>query len=443
MRLFWILLLVTFCYGCVEDVHDTTDSELRRLVQKAAPNNSSFGFIFPDQSNFQGIPQDPNNPLTKEKVELGKMLFHETAFATSGKFDSMQGTFSCASCHHVKAGFQAGVAQGLGDGGMGFGIAGEGRLAMKDADMANLDVQPVRSPSAMNLAYQTNLLWNGQFGATHLNTEYAGTYEKDTPLEVNDLGFEGLETQAIAGLTVHRHEFSEESITTHDYKKYFDAAFPSLDNETKYSEVGAGLAIASYERTLLATQAPFQKWLLGDESNMSYPQKMGAILFFGKANCVSCHSGPALASMEFHAVGMNDLEENKAFFFNEEEIVKASLGRASFTKKPSDEYKFKVPQLYNLRDSPFYGHGSSFNSIEEVIRYKNKGIPENGIVPSQQLASTFKPLGLTEEEIGQLTNFIENALYDSQLERYVPIDLPSGNCFPNSDEISMDDLGCN
>lgn len=444
MKYTLVMLVLLALVSCAED-SSPKDGDLRQLVINAAPNGSSFDFIMPERNDYRGIPQDNNNPLTQSKVELGKMLFHETAFGTLNEFEPTLNTFSCASCHHAQAGFQAGVAQGLGDGGMGFGHAGEGRqaISMDNMSMESIDVQPVRTPSAMNLAYQTNLLWNGQFGATQINEEFAGSYDPDTPPAVNDLGFEGLESQAIAGLTVHRHDFTPESIETNGYKKYFDAAFPNMDNEDKYSNVGAGLAIAAYERTLLSTQAPFQKWLRGDHNAMSPFQKDGAILFFGKAGCVNCHGGPALANMEFHAIGMNDLNEDMAFFFDEEEVQKASLGRASFSKKSEDEYQFKVPQLYNLKDSPFYGHGSSFTDIKDVIWYKNDGMPENDLVPTSAISSNFRPLDLTEEEVDKLAIFIEHALYDPNLDRYVPMDLPSGNCFPNNDDMSKVDLGCN
>lgn len=442
MRKLFYLLALLGLVSCAEDFDSKLDDNLRRSVQQASPKHTSFSFSMPQRDDFLGIPQDFNNPLSKEKVELGKLLFHETSFGTDGKFDELESTFSCASCHHAGAGFQAGVSQGVGDGGIGFGNAGEGRIIMDGATIADIDVQPVRTPSAMNLAYQTNLLWNGQFGATNFNEEFAGTYDPDKPTATNDLGFEGLATQAIAGLTVHRHDFSEESIIQHGYKELFDVAFPGMAKEQKYSNVAAGMAIAAYERILLSNKAPFQEWLRGDKQSMTDNQKQGALLFFGKAKCIDCHSGPSLANMEFHGIGMNDFSPEEIFFLNEEEMVGASLGRGGFTKNTADEYKFKVPQLYNLLDSPFFGHGSSFTNVRDVIRYKNEAIPENPDVPEGQLADGFKPLGLSETEIDQLTDFIENGLYDRFLDRYVPSELPSGKCFPNSDEMSMSDLGC-
>ncbi|SFW46805.1 hypothetical protein [Cellulophaga fucicola] len=118
-------------------------------------------------------------------------------------------------------------------------------------------------------------------------------------------------------------------------------------------------------------------------------------------------------------------------------------GRGGFTGKTEDNYKFKIPTLYNLKDATNFGHGGSFTSIKKVIEYKNKAISENSDVPESQLANSFIPLHLTNEEINDLTSFVENALYDNNLNRYTPESLPSGNCFPNADSESKTDMDCN
>jgi len=122
--------------------------------------------------------------------------------------------------------------------------------------------------------------------------------------------------------------------------------------------------------------------------------------------------------------------------------VPTELGRGGFTTKEEDMYKFKVPQLYNLKDSTFFGHGGTFRSIREVIEYKNEAVPAKAEVPSSQLAEGFRPLNLTEDEISALAAFLQNGLYDPALDRYVPASLPSGLCFPNNDPSSREALGC-
>lgn len=416
-------------------------SELIERMELASSTGDVSFYKMPLSQSLDQIPQDPKNRLTRGKVNLGKLLFHETAFGLDVKLSDTKATFSCASCHHERAGFQAGMMQGIGEGGQGFGIRGESRIKVANAIDEMIDVQPLRTPSTMNLAYQTNLLWNGQFGATAINTGTEDRWLEDTPIASNHLGFEGLETQAIAGIGVHRQLFTRKTIVSNGYKHLFDAVFPEMNEEERYTNVTAGLAIASYERTLLANKSPFQLFLQGYSHVMTSDEIEGANLFFGKAACVNCHSGPALANMEFHAIGLKDFEGTKVLNHDPENA--AFKGRMSFTGNPNDEYKFKVPQLYNLMDSPFYGHGASFESIEEIIRYKNQAVPENKAVSDSQLSNEFKPLNLSDEEIYQLTTFIEHSLNDLQLERYLPSNVYSGNCFPNNDPMSKIDLGCN
>jgi len=435
---------MTFLWSCEKDsaTNSQQDEELNQLLSSVSNDNGAEFFILPDSDDFANIPQDPNNPITKEKVELGKLLFHETGLAINPENEISTGNFSCASCHFASAGFQAGRFQGIGEGGIGFGINGEGRIKGSLYPGSMIDVQPIRSPSALNMAYQQAILWNGQFGATGPNsgTEYAWT--EDTPKAVNSLGYEGTEIQAIAGLKVHRMGADTAFMADKNYLEYFRKAFPNLTFPEECNNETMGLAIAAYERTLLPNRAPFQQWLKGDKNAMSDLQKEGAMIFFGKGECSTCHTGPAMSSMEFHAYGMKDLYQISELTFKTNSENTENMGRGGFTGNEEDMFKFKVPQLYNLKDSPFYGHGSSFRSIREVIEYKNNGMKENDNVPEEALSEHFKPLNLSEAEITALTDFITNGLYDAYLKRYEPSSILSGNCFPFNDPMAKSHLGC-
>ncbi|MDX1471625.1 MAG: cytochrome c peroxidase [Flavobacteriaceae bacterium] len=411
---------------------DQLENRLRELY------GSPDVLILPNSVEYNLIDNDPNNPITEAKVELGKMLFHETALGTDPHHEESAGTFSCASCHHFKAGFQSGIKQGIGEGGSGFGINGEGRHFSPDYANEDIDVQPIRSPSILNVAFQDVMLWNGQFGAVGTNAGTEASWTVGTPKETNLLGFEGVETQAIAALTVHRLGVSQELLDS-GYKELFDQAFPDIPQEERYTKTTMGMAIAAYERCVLSNKAPFQLWLRGDKSAMDDNELQGANLFFGKANCFTCHGGPGLNNMEFHALGMSDLEGPGIFM---EVDAATKNGRGGFTNDPLDNFKFKTPQLYNLADVQFFGHGGSFKSIRDVVAYKNLAIPENPNVPSSFISDKFVPLGLTDEEVDLIAIFLENSLYDPDLGRYVPEALPSGNCFPNADAQSKIDLGC-
>ena len=435
------LLLVALC-SCQSDDSGyediTADEALSQRIELVYGSRTPL--ILPLASELSNIPSDPNNPITAAKVELGRALYHETALATDPKMEEGRFTYSCASCHHVDAGFQSGMRQGIGDGGMGFGIRGEGRQINSNYQNDEIDVQPIRTPSALNVAFQKVMLWNGQFGATGPNIGSEAQWTAGTPKELNNLGFEGVETQALAGLGVHRLQIRQQDIIGTPYKQLFDEAFPNVDEAQRYTKLNGALAIAAYERTLLANEAPFQNWLKGNRDAMTSDEKKGALLFFDKAQCFQCHSGPALNDMNFYALGMNDLQGPEITTVVNEPTKR---GRGGFTGDPEDDYKFKTPQLYNLKELQFFGHGGTFETLKSVIDYKNAAVPQNTIVPQSQLSKHFKPLNLTETEIELLVLFIEESLYDNNLQRFVPLDLPSGNCFPNADAQSVLDLGCN
>lgn len=443
-RLHWTLaaLALLSLAACQSDTYQDLDQELDRVLREASNGKGREAFLLPKSNDLANIPQDPNNPLTPEKINLGQLLYHETGLGLNPIREEGLGTYSCASCHFAGAGFQAGRFQGIGEGGSGMGLNGEGRIRNPHYDAIDLDVQPIRTPTTLNSAYQELMLWNGQFGATGDNIGTEEQWTAGTPKENNHLGYQGVETQAIAGLGVHRLIINQDFLEESGYRILFDAAFGDRPKAERYTAETAGLAIAAYERKLLANQAPFQRWLQGNTGIMTEAEKRGAILFFGEAGCVDCHNGPALNAMEFHAIGMKDLDVCPEEVFKSTPTSVENLGRGGFTTREEDLYRFKTPQLYNLRDSPFYGHGASFRTLREVIAYKNRAEAENERVPADKLSPLFRPLHLNEQEIDDLVAFLSTALYDPNLDRYEPEALLSGLCFPNNDPQSREDMGC-
>lgn len=442
-----VLLSLTACQpeAPLPDAPDGDDVLMATLLE-ALGQEGVDALRMPHPDDLTAIPQDPKNPLTADKVNLGRLLFHETGLGTQPGQSSGMETYSCASCHHAAAGFQAGLQQGLGDGAVGFGLSGEGRVRSADYLPEEVDRQPMRTPTAMNGAFTPVTLWNGQFGATGPNAGTEAQWADGTPLEVNHLGYMGMETQAIAGLGVHRLAPTPEFFDAQPkYVTLFDAAFPDFPSDKRYTAETAGLAIAAYERTIMGYEAPFQKWLRGERQAMSAGQKEGAIAFFGAGQCGTCHHGPGLTDGDFHALGMPDMPGMAAMDAGERTYGlsggELALGRGGFTLREEDMHAFKTPQLYNLKDSPFYGHGGTFYSLTEVIDYKVQGLPAKAGA-SASLDADFQPLELTETEQAALQEFLEDALHDGHLDRYVPDALPSGHCFPNNDPQSSMDLGC-
>lgn len=403
-------------------------TQLKQLVKFSTPDNQGIDyFILPDSSDLESIPTDSQNPLTPEKVRLGQLLFHETALSINPINPKHWQNISCASCHFAQAGFRSNLAQALGTGGIGWN-----KFRHRDPEVSAvvIDKQNILTPSVLNSAYQDVTLWNGRLGTTGINAKEALIQEFD----VNRYKLSGLETQAIDGMNVHR--LGTAAIATiPEYQELFAQAFP--DRPYVAAEVEdlkrAGLAIAAYERTLLANQAPFQRWLRGDEKAMSAQELQGGIIFFS-STCIQCHTGPNLGISDFRSVAFSD---------HPNEWSGLNLGRGVITKRASDDFKFKVPQLYNLADSSPYGHGASFQTLREVVNYFNGGKPQKSeALYADNLSLWFRPLNLTEQEVDNLTAFLKTGLHDPNLIRYVPERLPSGLCFPNNDSESRQQLNC-
>ena len=446
-----LLLIGGLAAGCSSDSTSLprgltpTDAE-QQLIGAITARSGGDGlaaFILPASDNFSAIPQDPANPITAEKVALGQMIFHDTGFALGGRSEESE-TWSCATCHHAAAGFKAGIKQGLGEGGVGFGTDGSERVlssmfdALADKDAINLpDFQPVTSPATLNVAYQDVMLWNGQFGHSQNGTINLGIDTSilatpGTPKAANDRRLSGVETQAVAGLGVHRLKVDVDTPLQNnaEYQRLYQAAYPTTEGDVLQD---AALAMAAFERTILANEAPFQKWLAGEMGAMNDQEVNGGLLFFGKADCVACHTGPGLSSPVgatadnvFFAIGMSDYDNTDPTVHGRvTDDVKQ--GRGGFTGVDAEKFKFKIPQLYNLADTTIFGHGAGLDSIKAVIEYKNAGVPQV-VLPAGQLDSRFKPLGLTDEEVDDLTAFLTTALRDPDLMRYEPIRVPSGKC---------------
>ena len=451
---FWVITLIVLGFiGCtVESTPEliSVDMALMQLVERSAkeasgPDAGIEFYSLPQESDLSEIPQDSKNPLTPEKVMLGKMLFFETGFATKARNPSGMGTYSCGTCHIPSAGFKSGTFQGIADGGEAYGLNGEDRRRHPDYITPDLDVQNARPLSLLNVAYVKNTTWNGRFGREGVNEGTSQNWVASDGTDKNALGFKAIETQNFKGLETHRIEMNKELIDQFGYTALFDASFPDLTPEERYSNFGGSLAISAYIRTLITNQAPFQTWLSswtgnGDRNALSLDEKKGAILFFDKALCSNCHYNQNLGSMEFHALGVKDMDRYQT---SEAERLDRNLGRGAFTGLEEDMRKFKVPGLYNISDSPFYFHGASIKDLDELIEYKNQAVSENPEIPQERLSEKFLPLNLTEEEKQQLTLFLTKSLRDPGLERYAPQEIMSQLCFPNNDLVSRIDLGCN
>jgi cytochrome c peroxidase len=440
------LLFILLVYSsCTHETETDLDQSLTSTLNNTSKTGSYTGYIMPESTDYSSLPnQDPKNPVTAEKVALGKMLFFETGIGLEPKYPVSKQAYSCSSCHIPERGFTAGRFQGIADGAVGFGVSGEKRKKNPYYEGGDVDAQGARPLPVINTTFVTNALWAGTFGSFGVNEGTESVWSQDTLVEINYKGLMGLEANNERALIVHRQLINKAITDSLGYTAMFDAAFPDIPESERYTRQTAAFAIAAYFRTILTNEAPFQHWLKGDLTAMTDQQKQGALLFFGKAGCVSCHNSPSLNSTPhlFFSLGVYNHYQTGYNVFRTDRHDKRNLGRGGFTGREEDMNQFKVPQLYNLKDFGFYFHGASKTSLRDVVEYFNNGIPENRDIPSTQITSLFRPLHLTEQEMDDLTEFLENGLYDANLVRYKPTQVMSGNCFPNNDFQSRMDMGC-
>jgi cytochrome c peroxidase len=294
------------------------------------------------------VPTPKDNPQSKAKAALGQQLVFDTRLS---KNDAL----SCASCHLPEAG-------GAGPTPRAFGQGGElGRWA----------------PSWDNAGYYTSLFWDGR----------ASSLEEQTGALPGHMGPLTAAGEMGGNVDVKRLN----SIPS--YKKQFNEAFGSdvtLENIAK--------AIAAYERTLVARNSPFQRYVNGDKKALSPAAKRGFEIFRGKAACITCHTPPLLTDNTFHNLSVPQMGP-----------LKEDGGRFDVTKDPADKGKFKTPTLYNSASFAFFMHDGAFSTLKGVIDHYNKGgNPKN---PNQD--PLIFALNLSEKEQADLIAFLESLTDDN------------------------------
>jgi len=311
------------------------------------------------------VPAD--QPLTEERVELGKLLFFDPRL-------SGDGSISCADCHDPKLGW--------GDGGeLSRGYPGTAHWR--------------NSQTVMNSAYLDAWFW----------TSSSPTLEKQANSAISG---------ALAGnlkpiLAEERMKQTPRYIEL--FKEVYGTA-PTYD--------GALSAIASYERTIVSDDSPFDNYMNGDESALDEAQLRGMALFEGKANCVACHNGPLMTDQEHYNLGvppnpafeedpqrqiaMRERMRSKEFAEDDFLHLDRDPGRYRATKNMDDIGTFRTPPLrYTLYTLP-YMHNGMFYTFEEVVDFYDQG---GGDDPFGTKTDKIQPLDLTDDEKADLVAFLE------------------------------------
>ena len=266
------------------------------------------------QALFKPLPrvmESPENPITPDKVSLGRLLFFETRV-------SLDGTVSCSRCHLVSLYATDALPKAIG---------ALGRL------------NPRNAPTVLNAAQQFVEHWRGdrksvEDQATQAlvgppsfgNPDYASAMEK---------------LKAIPG-----------------YPELFAKAFP--DEKDPVTPDNWGKAIGAYER-MLVTPSPFDAYLAGDSTGFSLAQEAG-LREFMQAGCAACHSGVGIGGGLFQKFGL--VED----YWKETASPQIDKGRFDVTHNPADTYVFKVASLRNVAMTPPYFHDGSVAALPKAVR---------------------------------------------------------------------------
>jgi cytochrome c peroxidase len=311
------------------------------------------------------------NELTADRIALGRKLYFDTRL-------SKDGTLACATCHDVSRGFadHRSVSEGIGD-----------HLGKRSA------------PTTMNAALMQSQFWDGR----------APSLEEQAKLPILNPIEMGHPDAASAMAAVN---------TDPAYVGLFQRAYGRAPN---YDDLGR--AIASFERTLIFLDAPFDRFAGGDSRAISTAAQRGLDLFNGKARCVSCHminsSNPLGTDNLFHNIGVSARKQNfealagKALGVLKEnsdtgaldklaiETDMSELGRFLVTKKRGDVGAFKTEQLRNVGLTAPYMHDGSLKTLWDVMDHYNKGGETNAY-----LDGGIEPLDLSESEINDVVAFL-------------------------------------
>jgi cytochrome c peroxidase len=281
------------------------------------------------------IPFPADNPYTPEKAALGKMLFFDTRL-------SRDKNLSCASCHNPSFGWEVPFATAIGAGGKPLGR---------------------HAPTALNQAWSKNLFWDGR--APTLEAQAKGPIEAAVEMDL-PMATAVTRLKAVQG-----------------YGAAFAKAFPKegLTEQTILK------AIATFERTIVSGDTPFDRWVRGDAAALSAEAKRGFALFTGKANCASCHSGWNFSDDKFHDIGLPT--EDK--------------GRMGITNNGSDLHAFKTPGLREIAArAPFMHHGQVATLEAVVAHYVGGGQKRPSLSPQMT------PLALNAQDLVDLTTFLRS-----------------------------------
>jgi cytochrome c peroxidase len=296
-----------------------------------------------------------DNPYSPARVELGRNLFFDPRFSSNGKV-------SCATCHPPASAFAGGDPRPV-------GVTGK----------------PLRRPppTLINRAFGRSEFWDGR--AASLEAQIDGPVSNPDEM--------GSSPEAVVA-TISKIA---------GYKPLFEQAFGdsgvSFDRVTK--------AIATFERTILSGNSPYDRYLAGDKHALSASAKRGLDIFTRSGECNECHNGPNLTNEKFSSLGVDP------------KVQPPDLGLGEITHKRSDNGKFKVPTLREVAHTAPYMHDAGEKTLDDVLELYRKGGH-----PSHELDSRIAPFFLDAPAKADLKAFLESLSGEGWQQIKAPDKLP-------------------
>lgn len=300
-------------------------------------------------ANLPPVVIPPDNPQTTLKILLGKQLYFDTRL-------SRDNTISCATCHNPAMGWSDAGPTSSGIGGQKGGR---------------------RAPPVSNAAYSPLQFWDGR--AATLEDQAVGPIAN--PIEMGNT--HDVMIRTVGDIPGYVEEF----------KKVFGSSEITLKMVAD--------AIAAYERTVVTTDSPFDRFVRGDNNALTSLEKKGLEIFNGKGHCTLCHWGPYFSDGRFHNLGVAPDDPSKP-----------DEGRFVITNNPGDKGAFKTPTMRDVGLRAPYMHNGSENTLEDGIDLYDKG----GRIKDPNLDPLVLPLGLSKGEKDALVAFLKRAMTSTNPE---------------------------
>lgn len=326
--------------------------------------------------------------LNTDEVELGRLLFWDPILSADKQV-------ACASCHHPDLDYADGQFASLGVGATGLGLDRVGGMRT-----------PRNSQTVLNSAF-AGITLDGSFDPEHAPMFW-------------DSRVTSLEAQArepvLSEIEMRGETFSKVEIiptviarvaNTPAYAEHFERAF----GDAVVTEERVFGAIANFQRSLIANNSPFDRFMRGEREAMSDLQIVGMQRFVD-IGCAKCHSGPMLSDYQLHVLGAEDNSNNPN----------------GVDRGAEDRFAFRTPPLRNLIRTAPYLHGGSRDSLADVLNFYDQvaeGDSHNSQVPRSALDPDAVAMNDVDDATAELVAFLQS-LDDPEFDRRIPTTLPSG-----------------